>query len=266
MDLITLNVGGTRFTTRRSTIAKYPNTVLAKAINKQQQPFFDRDPTIFKAVLGFYRSGKLMRPPNVSEELFQSEIDFWGISEPIPNILIRDQHKYQLWANKFVTFIEAQAERHLSDFELHGFYEIVVPSLKHYDWLNRDPKPDEHLGYLTIVRSLLNAEDLASEDANSPPIKKLAVSHAKVQRRYFELCPTLSLTLKALRELGYRVKLRSDNISCNDIKKRVCLDIGGTYEEKSWIRIPCECTGAFCQRVLTYKVIELRYPTDLYHL
>ena len=41
--------------------------------------FFDRDPTVFSAILAFYRTGKVFIPPNVNEELLKEEFTYFQI-------------------------------------------------------------------------------------------------------------------------------------------------------------------------------------------
>jgi hypothetical protein len=87
-DRVKFNVGGQIFETTRSTLLKYPDSVLATHIAPPWQPdaegiyFFDRDPNVFTALLGFYRSNILERPPNISFTLWKAELDYWGITVP----------------------------------------------------------------------------------------------------------------------------------------------------------------------------------------
>lgn len=87
-DRIKFNVGGQLFETTRSTILKYPDSVLATHISPPWKPdadgiyFLDRDPNVFGALLGYYRSNGLERPPNVSTSLWKAELDYWGIPAP----------------------------------------------------------------------------------------------------------------------------------------------------------------------------------------
>eukprot|EP00088_Acartia_fossae_P025677 TRINITY_DN26479_c0_g2_i1.p1 TRINITY_DN26479_c0_g2~~TRINITY_DN26479_c0_g2_i1.p1 ORF type:complete len:333 (+),score=56.64 TRINITY_DN26479_c0_g2_i1:29-1027(+) len=68
-EILTLDVGGTRMKTMRSTLCKYQGSMLAKMFNSKAKIkpaqtedgayFLDRDPDTFKIVLTFLRSGKL---------------------------------------------------------------------------------------------------------------------------------------------------------------------------------------------------------------
>jgi len=89
MDRVKLNVGGRLFETTLETITKYPESMLAGMIKFPPGEtgiyFIDRNPDAFAAVLDFYRNNLLSRPPTVSAETFQREIDFWlpGSHQPV---------------------------------------------------------------------------------------------------------------------------------------------------------------------------------------
>lgn len=89
MDTIILDVGGKRFKTYRSTLTKYPETMLGKMFSDDSKfkvdviPFFDRSSKLFDAILNFYRIGILVKPPQVSRYIWQEEIKFWGLPEGI---------------------------------------------------------------------------------------------------------------------------------------------------------------------------------------
>ncbi|GCC18308.1 voltage-gated potassium channel KCNC4 isoform X2 [Chiloscyllium punctatum] len=89
-DRITINVGGTRHETYRSTLQTLPGTRLARLTQPQPEPepepsggqlFFDRHPGIFASVLNYYRTGKLHCPADVCGPLFEEELAFWGLDE-----------------------------------------------------------------------------------------------------------------------------------------------------------------------------------------
>ncbi|XP_078054008.1 voltage-gated potassium channel KCNC4 isoform X2 [Mustelus asterias] len=91
-ERITINVGGTRHETYRSTLQTLPGTRLAAltepgARGSGQPPvasrslFFDRHPGIFAYVLNYYRTGKLHCPADVCGPLFEEELAFWGLDE-----------------------------------------------------------------------------------------------------------------------------------------------------------------------------------------
>ncbi|XP_032898147.1 potassium voltage-gated channel subfamily C member 1-like [Amblyraja radiata] len=87
-ERITINVGGSRHETYRSTLRTLPGTRLAGLAEPGagRDPgsghfFFDRHPGIFSYVLNYYRTGKLHCPADVCGPLFEDELAFWGLDE-----------------------------------------------------------------------------------------------------------------------------------------------------------------------------------------
>ncbi|XP_069094437.1 voltage-gated potassium channel KCNC4 isoform X2 [Pleurodeles waltl] len=91
-DKITINVGGTRHETYKSTLRTLPGTRLAWLAEPDSETnfdfdmshnefFFDRHPGIFSYVLNYYRTGKLHCPADICGPLFEEELAFWGIDE-----------------------------------------------------------------------------------------------------------------------------------------------------------------------------------------
>lgn len=84
-EIITINVGGTIFSTTRNTLTKFNGSVLACmfGIEQQMKPsivdkngnyFIDRDPVLFSEILSMCRKGKI--PQNVDGPL-RAEIKYW---------------------------------------------------------------------------------------------------------------------------------------------------------------------------------------------
>ncbi|KAM6937235.1 A-type voltage-gated potassium channel KCND2-like isoform 4-T4 [Xenentodon cancila] len=88
--LIILNVSGTKFQTWRTTLERYPDTLLGSSERdfffheETNEYFFDRDPDIFRHVLNFYRTGKLHYPRQECISAYDEELTFFGI---IPEII-----------------------------------------------------------------------------------------------------------------------------------------------------------------------------------
>lgn len=89
-DIIHLNVGGTKYTTTKSTLRRFPKSMLGAMFtgnlpvttDKDGYYFIDRCGYIFEYILQFLRSGKLILPNNFSDiELLQCEVDFYQIEE-----------------------------------------------------------------------------------------------------------------------------------------------------------------------------------------
>ncbi|XP_060629249.2 voltage-gated potassium channel KCNC4 [Anolis sagrei] len=92
-EKITINVGGTRHETYKSTLRTLPGTRLAWLADPEASEltegtqgqahefFFDRHPGIFAYVLNYYRTGKLHCPADICGPLFEEELTYWGIDE-----------------------------------------------------------------------------------------------------------------------------------------------------------------------------------------
>lgn len=99
--ILRLNVGGYIYTTTRSTVGKYPDSMLGVMFkgdipSKTDQDgnyFIDRDGQMFRYILNFCRSGKLCLPQNFSEfDLLENEADFYQIQPLINSITTAKQH------------------------------------------------------------------------------------------------------------------------------------------------------------------------------
>lgn len=88
-QIIKLNVGGEIYTTTRSTLCKYPNSMLGAMFNGSMSPsldengcfFIDRDGELFKYILNYLRSSRLSLPQGFKDldQLF-AEADFYQIT------------------------------------------------------------------------------------------------------------------------------------------------------------------------------------------
>ncbi|VDD83553.1 unnamed protein product [Mesocestoides corti] len=89
-DLIRLNISGVRFDVYRSTLEKFPHTLLGSSekdyfYNEEtQEYFFDRDPDIFRHILNYYRTGLLHYPKNECVSAYDEELAYFGI---LPDIM-----------------------------------------------------------------------------------------------------------------------------------------------------------------------------------
>merc|ERR1712180_218495 len=92
-EWVRLNVGGTIFLTSRATLAKDPQSFLARIAmegtelesDKDSSGAFliDRDPQYFSPVLNFLRHGKVHLDRNVLEEAVLEEAEFYNITDLI---------------------------------------------------------------------------------------------------------------------------------------------------------------------------------------
>jgi len=90
-EIIHLNVGGIKYSTTRSTLCKYPESMLGAMFNqnipsqvdKDGCYFIDRNGKMFEYILQFLRSGDMALPNDFKEyNLLKSEIDFYQL-EPL---------------------------------------------------------------------------------------------------------------------------------------------------------------------------------------
>ncbi|KAF4705979.1 Serine/threonine-protein phosphatase 2A activator, partial [Perkinsus olseni] len=86
--LISFNVGGRIFQLAKSTLDKYPSTVLAVTVSDRwtngdvtSPIFLDRNPEAFAFVLDWYRNGRIVLPRNcpVSKAAVQMEVEYFGL-------------------------------------------------------------------------------------------------------------------------------------------------------------------------------------------
>lgn len=86
-DRIIFNISGRKFETWRSTLDRYPSTLLGsdeKEYFFDQETgefFFDRDPELFRHILNYYRNGKLHFPRGECASSFDDELSFFGIKD-----------------------------------------------------------------------------------------------------------------------------------------------------------------------------------------
>ena len=86
-EKIIFNISGRKFETWRSTLDRYPSTLLGSDEKdyffdqETREFFFDRDPELFRYILNYYRSGKLHYPRGECASSFDDELSFFGIKE-----------------------------------------------------------------------------------------------------------------------------------------------------------------------------------------
>jgi len=86
-DRVTINISGLRFETRRSTLDRFPSTLLGNQTRRstfydyaRDEYVLDRNRPSFDAILYYYQSsGRLRRPANVPIDIFIDELDFYEI-------------------------------------------------------------------------------------------------------------------------------------------------------------------------------------------
>lgn len=89
-EKLVINVSGHRFETWRSTLEKYPDTLLGSNkrelffIEDTKEYFFDRNAGIFEYILNYYQTGKLHCPRNECLASYDEELMFFGV---LPDVI-----------------------------------------------------------------------------------------------------------------------------------------------------------------------------------
>ncbi|XP_055011543.1 potassium voltage-gated channel subfamily D member 2-like isoform X2 [Boleophthalmus pectinirostris] len=131
--LVVLNVSGTKFQTWRTTLERYPDTLLGSTERdfffheETNEYFFDRDPDIFRHVLNFYRTGKLHYPRQECISAYDEELAFFGI---IPEIIGDCYEEYKDRRRE-------NAERLQDDEEMDASNDVTPVNLTYREYLWR---------------------------------------------------------------------------------------------------------------------------------
>ena len=90
-DLVKINVCGMIYETLRTTLQKFPDTLLGDKsrldlhyVKSRDFYYFDRSRQSFEAILYYYQTdGILLRPPNIPMPLFAEEVAFFDLGESV---------------------------------------------------------------------------------------------------------------------------------------------------------------------------------------
>jgi len=120
---LVINVSGSRFETFKSTLERYPNTLLGDHRRrslfydkKHDEYFFDRHRLCFEAILYYYQTqGRLRRPEHVPLDTFLEEITFFDLGVDALLQVRKDEdleeaQKVQLPQNRFCRHLWANLE------------------------------------------------------------------------------------------------------------------------------------------------------------
>ena len=98
-EKLILNVSGQKFECFRSTLEKYPDTLLGSMEREYfydedaEEYYFERDPDFFRYILNFYRTGHLHFPKAECLASFSEELSFFGIKESLMSVCCREEYK-----------------------------------------------------------------------------------------------------------------------------------------------------------------------------
>ena len=94
-SMIRINVSGKSYQTCESTLERFPDTLLGSPDSRGRfydaskgEYFFDRHRSCFTSILYYYQSeGTLIRPINLSPDVFLQECSFFGLGEEAQKVL-----------------------------------------------------------------------------------------------------------------------------------------------------------------------------------
>ncbi|XP_036396771.1 putative potassium channel regulatory protein [Megalops cyprinoides] len=121
-DIITINVGGQKFTTTMSSLRRLPESRLARMLDGSDpefivtsgQVFVDRDGSLFKYILDYIRNFHVSLPPNFLDfEGLRREAEFYEV-QALTEFLARDSCRPRL----------EMLELRFSIQETHGFFRV----------------------------------------------------------------------------------------------------------------------------------------------
>lgn len=117
-EIVKLNVGGCIYITTKSTLCKYPNSMLGAMFNGSMTTtvdqdgchFIDRDGELFKYVLNYMRSSRLALPSDFKDlDQLSAEADFYQIGPLIECVELLKQPKLETPAKvRFLEVIEVR--------------------------------------------------------------------------------------------------------------------------------------------------------------
>lgn len=142
-EIIEFNVGGSFYTSSRTTLTSYPDSMLGRlvsgslpsATDAKAKIFIDRDGPLFRYILNFLRDKRLNLPDNFSEYAqLRQEADFYQI-EPIiqylDSLYSRKLNKTNLLSSSLTSLnsisSETSVKGDLASFK--GFYFTIVSKL-----------------------------------------------------------------------------------------------------------------------------------------
>ena len=116
--VLNLDIGGKRFRVLRSTVMKYPNSLVARVITGKDVDhmiifdgayFFDRNPHYFSAILDYMRMGQLYIPQFLLLDQLKEELKFWKIEGALNNLVV---YPNQISGNQSINLVQQEVHIH----------------------------------------------------------------------------------------------------------------------------------------------------------
>lgn len=137
--VLNLDIGGKRFRVLRSTVMKYPNSLVARVITGKDVDhmiifdgayFFDRNPHYFSAILDYMRMGQLYIPQFLLLDQLKEELKFWQIEGALNNLVV---YPNQIGGNQPINMV--QQELHINPLQHAKEEDYQEPTLVIPDYI-----------------------------------------------------------------------------------------------------------------------------------
>ena len=159
-ERVVLNVGGTRFETFKTTLLKFPDSLLGTMLSarnssllkldEHKELFFDRDPQAFACILNFYRTGKLRLFSGVTADVLEEEAIFWQL----PTTSISDEKFGDKLALISMGVLRKKSAENLKKIKSYIF-SVLIQSAKNglqscsIEFKSQDPSHKEYYTFLS---------------------------------------------------------------------------------------------------------------------
>lgn len=142
---IFINVGGTIFQTRMSTLKKIPDSRLGSLSPaspeynaETDEYFFDHSPVLFNEILDLYRTGELHVPSNCCGAVLQRELDYWKIPKClISECCIHSYHSF-VQAQNTIQSIRESFEDNILDYNPTEYRNSKMKKMFRTIWITLD--------------------------------------------------------------------------------------------------------------------------------
>lgn len=142
---IFINVGGTIFQTRMSTLKKIPDSRLGSLSPaspeynaETDEYFFDHSPVLFNEILDLYRTGELHVPSNCCGAVLQRELEYWKIPKClISECCIHSYHSY-VQAQNTIQSIRESFEDNILDYSPTEYRNSKMKKMFRTIWITLD--------------------------------------------------------------------------------------------------------------------------------
>ncbi|XP_050409900.1 BTB/POZ domain-containing protein KCTD6 [Patella vulgata] len=190
-DSITLNVGGVLYMTTKSTLCKYPDSMLGvlmsgtfpSIIDSNGHYFIDRDGTIFQHILNFLRSSHLSLPADfVNFDLLAIEADFYQIQPLLEAVNQMRQNKQAMPRKYHLEILEVRTGSTATMPTNNSRVKTVISGRKQV--------------MLSLPADLIGAESLERlQNKNGPDFTELELFGSNTRLRLGEALDTRGWTL-----------------------------------------------------------------------